>query len=381
MKTAIGICNYNRAEDVCRAVAAALAQTREPAAILVLDNASSDDSVERLSARFGSRISIRREAANHGGAGGFSLLSRTLSQTDAETIILLDSDAFLAPDAVEAMIEGLQSAPDVGVVGARIMHEHAPTRIQECGARIDWDKASFTLNRGNQELSSSTPLPPYEEVDYVPACALAARKSVFQNIGHFDPSYFIYFDDIEWCHRARQRGYSIRVANHAVALHKGGGKRKTSHFSTYYYWRNRFRFFFENADNPTGTLDYLVENAARAIATSQALQQPHAAQIVRRAALDAARKDWGRKDIPARSLELDPPSPFHVAAIPPECQTRAVDHIFDPCSEELDSTLLFDPFGKRISAGAARTLAPRFKHEKQMAKTELQAAFARLTLS
>ncbi|MDQ8180940.1 glycosyltransferase family 2 protein [Pelagicoccus sp. SDUM812005] len=372
MKLGIGICNYNRSADVTLAVEAALQQTLRPDLVLVLDNASTDDSVDELRSRFGSQIEILQNQTNTGGAGGFSRLSQELLQRGFDYIALLDSDAFLRPNCLEQMRRALNSYPEAGICGARIMHADQPELIQECGAFLDWDTASFRLNRGDQPFSSELPLVDF--VDYVPACALLARRETFQNVGHFDPSFFIYFDDIEWCQRARKQGYMTLVANQASALHKGGGKTKTNHFPTYYFWRNRIRFFLGNASNQAAINEFLLQNATQAIATSQTLGLSNSAAIIREALFDALAQRYGKKDFEGIALELDPPSPLLLPA-EYKAKTEAVEHIFAPTHAH-DEIALQDPYCKRLLAKQSRKFAPVFQKHLNNVRNELASKFA-----
>ncbi|EDY83797.1 glycosyl transferase, group 2 family protein [Verrucomicrobiia bacterium DG1235] len=373
MKLGLGICNYNRANDACQAVQAALDQSLPPDALVVLDNASTDDSVSRLENQFGDRISLLTKRKNTGGAGGFSELSQALLSRGADLITLVDSDCFLQSDALQYLAKALDSTPDIGVCGARIMHADRSNVIQECGAFIDWENASFQLNRRDQDLTSAPALPNLEYVDYVPACALMARHQVFNTIGHFNPNLFIYFDDIEWCHKATQSGYRVAVANQAEAIHKGGGKTKTSHFPTYYYWRNRIHFFLTHGKHSQQSGQYLLETATRAIATSETLTQPNSAETIRQATLDALQGRFGQKDFATLNLELDPPSPY-LQLNGKNVEPILVDHIFDPVDRPED-TIRQDIFGKRIQAKTSRALFPKYQLALQRTKQELAPLF------
>ncbi|MBC2606926.1 glycosyltransferase family 2 protein [Pelagicoccus albus] len=371
MKLGIGIPNYNRSGDVCSTVKAALNQTRSADELIVLDNASTDNSIDRLQSEFGKRIDLIASPTNGGSSGGFSQLSSELVRRSCDIIVLLDSDCFLKPDAVEQMLKVLETDPRVGICGARIMHADRPEIIQECGAYLDWQTATFQLNRKDQPVTKDTELPLVEFVDYVPACALAARKEVFQEIGHFDTEFFIYFDDIEWCHRAGKNEYKVAVANRAEAHHVGGGKVKTNHFSTYYFWRNRFRFYPENAPNRKALFDYLISNAARAIATSETLGQSNSATIIREALHDALKGTFGPKDFNGISLALDQPAKCLLAGeIDAKC--HEVEHIFDPTTLP-DDSVLEDPFGKQILAATANSLRDSFLKNLQIIENELKS--------
>jgi GT2 family glycosyltransferase len=376
MKIGIGFCNYNRCSDLCRAVDCVITQGVRPTAIVVVDNASQDDSVDRLRKQFGSQIEIEVLSSNQGSAGGFKRASETLFQKNCELIFLLDSDCFLAPGALAQMMHTLDTNPQVSVLGARIMHEHQPDTIQECGAFLDWEIGEFRLNRRDKVWEGEGSLPDFEEVDYVPACALIARREVFEQVGFFDPGWFIYFDDIEWCWRAKLAGFQIRVNNRVAAFHKGGGKVKTSHFSTYYYWRNRMRFFgiYTGEQSYSQMKENLIETTCRAIATCEVLGLERTAHVISRAMRDGIGRTVGQALFADGELDLDSGGEYHLSVQSRIGTCFSVEHLFDPLPEESASCCsgyVLDRFGKCISLENHRRLQPRFIEKFSSLRLEL----------
>lgn len=366
MNLGIGICNYNRREDVCRAVASVVSQQVHFGALIVVDNASTDGSVEALMEMAIPRLEVVVSSTNGGSAGGFSKASGLLFDRGCDLILLMDSDCWLDADSLALWIASMLEHPDVGVMGARIMHAHSPDTIQECGSYLDWEKAEFRLNRRDLIWKGLGTIPDFEEVDYVPACALIARREVFEKIGHFDPAWFIYFDDIEWCWKARTEGFGVRVNNSIAAFHKGGGKVKSSHFSTYYYWRNRMRFFGRYTDRVrySEMKAGFVETTCRAIATSRILGLEKSARIISRAIEDGLRGAYGEAEFDMGELDLDEPSLFQVDLRLGKEQQVLLDHVFDPISDSIDLErpgCVMDRFGKCVSLETYLLLRPHYE--------------------
>lgn len=375
MKIGIGICNYNRREDVCRAVASVVAQQLPLDALIVVDNASTDGSLEALKEMAIPRLEVVISLTNEGSAGGFSRVSELLLARGCDLILLMDSDCWLDANSLEGWIASMLDHPDVGVMGARIMHAQRPDAIQECGSFLDWGKAEFRLNRGDLIWEGLGSIPDIEEVDYVPACALMARREVFEKIGHFDPAWFIYFDDIEWCWKARTEGFAVRVNNRIAAFHKGGGKVKTSHFSTYYYWRNRMRFFGKYTDDarfPEMKAGF-VETTCRAIATSRILGLDKSGRIISRAVEDGLSGACGEAAFDSGELGLDGPSLFLADERLRKGHQVLLKHVFDPIPESIGLKMpgyVTDRFGKCVSLETHFLLRPRY--EELVAKLRLE---------
>lgn len=237
------ICNYNKQDYVLNAIASIKRTAWGLADILVVDNASTDDSVTLIKQQYPD-IRLICEQENLGGAGGFALGMQFAFDAGYEYIALLDNDAIVAEGTLAGMQALLQERNDIGVVGPAICKLDQPDQIQEIGGKISISEANFYLNARDQLYSSveKTLLP----CDYVPACCLMTRREVIARVGVFDTAYFLYWDDIDWCCRIREAGWSVMAAPAYVAWHKGGGLGSPDQLVRYYQWRNRIRFFVKN---------------------------------------------------------------------------------------------------------------------------------------
>ncbi|MCB1005947.1 MAG: glycosyltransferase family 2 protein, partial [Acidimicrobiales bacterium] len=112
------------------------------------------------------------------------------------------------------------------VVGPRVLDRADPTRVWCAGGMLTWRQNLSTL------LGHGGPDGPEHrrtlDVDYVPGCALLARRELLEEVGLFDPGYFAYTEDVDLCLRARRAGWGVRMVGEARALHAsssatGGG--------------------------------------------------------------------------------------------------------------------------------------------------------------
>lgn len=240
-RVAIIICNYNKKDYVKKNIEALLRQTVEDYDIYLVDNASTDGTADDIEATYPDTVRVLRNSTNAGGSGGFNLGMREARKQDYCAYLLLDNDVILAPDCLAQLLRGLDEHPRLGIEGAEILRMDEPDTIQEYGPLLDSEHVGFILRyRGDKD---SEDLPAFLPCDYVPACAMLVRRETIDTIGLMPEENFIYYDDIEWCTRAREAGFGVAANRHAKAWHKGGAAQQTTTFSVYYLNRNKTAFF------------------------------------------------------------------------------------------------------------------------------------------
>lgn len=236
----IFICNYNKAEMAVRCVDAIMHQTIQNFDIYVVDNASTDNSVELLKSVYNDGITIIQNGENLGGSGGFGRGIRTALELGYKYFMLVDNDAFLDENAVKYLYQYIDSHADVGICGAETLYLQDPKKIQDLGGKLDMDNFRWGgIIGGMLELDADAVL----ECDYVASCCVIARSSAVRAFGGFPEENFIYWDDIEWCTKCWRAGYKVVVDAKAKALHDMSGAARQNMFLRYYSNRNRLKFF------------------------------------------------------------------------------------------------------------------------------------------
>lgn len=234
------ICNYNKAELVVKCVRKIREQTYRDLDILVVDNASTDDSVEKLEHYYGDEITVIQNEENLGGSGGFGRGIRTAVEMGYKYFMLVDNDAFLDKYAVEHLHRYLEEHEDVGICGAETLCMQQPDKIQDLGGRLDYRNYHMAgVIGGVTELEGNAIL----ECDYVASCAVMARTEAVRRFGGFPEENFIYWDDVEWCTKCWRAGYKVVVNGHAKAYHDFSDRDIRNMFFRYYINRNRYQFF------------------------------------------------------------------------------------------------------------------------------------------
>jgi GT2 family glycosyltransferase len=212
-------------------------------AILVVDNASRDDTVSAIREGF-PEVLLEECVENRGGAGGFHLGMRLACARfpAASFLWLLDDDAVVEADSLLALLAAMGRHPNAGICGSRIVAADDPRRLIEAGGNIDWRRGA---TRSHRPGSGAAPDAVFS-VDYVAACSLLLRSPLVAELGGFEEDLFIYWDDVEWCTRARSRGHEVLAVNASRVRHPTWESRDADAsviWRSYYHYRNALWFF------------------------------------------------------------------------------------------------------------------------------------------
>jgi GT2 family glycosyltransferase len=374
------LCNFNQARWLPLCLGHLARQTTPIRRLHVVDNASTDDSVaivERCARELSLNVTIHRLETNTGGAGGFAYGTARAVEGRPAFVLLLDSDAFVHEQAVERLVARACEQPNVGVLGPKVYLAPPDARdsaaiaasrvVQEVGGNIDPQQADFVLRHRHHDESASGVLTGTAAVDYVAACTCLARTDAILRCGTMDPSFFIYWDDIDWCDRIRGAGYQVEACADAISWHVGGGRVRTSLVPTYYSWRNRVRYFGERSrqGNDDG-LHAALFQGLRAVFTCRVFGQSATAALIERAIEDGWADRRGATDFSNACTAIEHPRSLapqrdqaagfswidgrpHVLDVP-----EATDHIDD------ERTVVADRFGKTLILREARAARAEF---------------------
>ncbi len=210
-RVALVILNYRGADDTLACLAAVERLDRKPDRVVVIDNGSGDDSIERLRAAHPG-LELCCNPRNLGyGAGQNAVLAELLEQ-ELDWIWLLNNDAAPRPDALGRMLAAADR-PDIGAVGARLLDADLPHRLQALGGgHVHWWRGSS--REWNRDC------PPTPELDYLTGACLLLRGSALRQVGLFDERYFLYWEDVDLCLRLKQAGWMLITATDAEVLHR-----------------------------------------------------------------------------------------------------------------------------------------------------------------
>jgi hypothetical protein len=206
--------------------------------IVVVDNASSDGTVEALRSRWSG---VRLIEA--GGNLGFSRANNLgMRQSFGELVLLLNGDTLVPPGAIDGLVAALDARPDVAIVGPRLVDANGR-------AELSFGRMISPLNelrqklraRGNVERLASRE----REVDWVSGACLLVRRADAEAVGLMDERYFLYTEDVDFCAAVRARRRAVLFTSRVQIVHLRGRSRRTAPRATEDAYRRSQLAFYE----------------------------------------------------------------------------------------------------------------------------------------
>ena len=210
------VVNYN-GRDVTLQALASLSRMDYPAYdLVVLDNASTDDSVAAVESSYPGVRQVRVEE-NRGSASGYHAGFRWAFAHGYDYVLLLNNDIEVEPNLLSELVAAAESDDRVGCVGPKCLFHGERQRIWSAGGILRF-RHSITRERGYGEIDRGQ-FEQDAEVDYVNGCAILIRRAAAQAVGGWDPIFRICVDDADFCTRIKQRGFRCLYAHRAVLYH------------------------------------------------------------------------------------------------------------------------------------------------------------------
>lgn len=236
-KVAVVILNY-KVKDYTLACIRSVRKSSYPnIEIIVVDNNSQDDLEKEIS---GFReVKFIQAHANLGYTGGNNLGIKQALKDNADYVFILNPDTEVKPDCIQRLIVGMVNE-GVAVAGSKILFADHKTiwfagGIMDLANVLHGHRGVDEKDKGQYEVASET--------DYVTGGAMMVRSDVFQKIGFLDDRYFMYYEDSDFCFRAKKAGFKIFYFPSAVIYHENAKSAGLgSPFQDYFITRNRMLF-------------------------------------------------------------------------------------------------------------------------------------------
>jgi GT2 family glycosyltransferase len=257
------ILNTNRREDTLACLSTLSESAYQNQKTLVLDNASTDGSVEAISVRY-PQVQVIPLKENRGYAGNNNVGIELALQQGASWVFILNEDITLAPDCLGKLIQVAEGNPQIGIAGPMVYHFDEPGVIQSAGGMLDrfWRPVHAGQNQPDR---GQFPVP--RMVDWISGCAILVRREVIEQAGALDERFFYYWEETEWCMRARRNGWQVCHVPGAKIWHKGVQRNyRPGPNVTYYATRNKLMMMKEH-HAPLQVWLYTVMQTARTLAS------------------------------------------------------------------------------------------------------------------
>jgi GT2 family glycosyltransferase len=253
MRTAVVILNWNGLKFLEKFLPPLLEYSREDAAIIVADNASTDGSVAFVSQQF-PEVRVIRNPDNGGFSKGYN---EALRQIEAEYYILLNSDIEVTPGWIAPLIRFLDEHPNVAACQPKIRSWHEREKFEYAGAAGGFiDHYGYPFCRGRIFTSIEEDHGQYdtpEEIFWASGACMFVRAEVYHKLGGLDEDFFAHMEEIDFCWRLHNYGYEVYYHPGSTVFHIGGGTLpKNSSRKTYLNFRNNFFLLYKNL--PAGKL-------------------------------------------------------------------------------------------------------------------------------
>lgn len=217
------------------------------AQIYVVDNASTDHSVEFVRSTFPD-IKLIVNSENNGYSSGYN---KGLKHIEAEYYVLLNSDVDVKPHWITPIIDLMDSDRTIAACQPKILSYNDPTMFEYAGAAGGFiDKDGFMFCRGrifNHFEKDEGQYDGIKEVFWASGACLFIRADLFHEVGGLDDDFFAHMEEIDLCWRLKNKGYRILFNSDSVVYHVGGGTlSKNNPIKTYLNFRNNLYLLTKN---------------------------------------------------------------------------------------------------------------------------------------
>ena len=197
--------------------------------VIVVDNASRDGSPDILRTRF-PNVELIENAVN---IGFGRANNQALRLVRGRYVLLLNTDAFVAPDTLQTTVEFMDSHPDCGVLGVKLVGRDGTLQPSCRYFPTPWNL--FLTRTGLGRFFPGTRLvddmswdhASVRECDWVPGCYYLVRREVIERVGLFDPRYFLYYEELDHCCAVRRAGWRVVYYPFTQVVHLGGESAKS----------------------------------------------------------------------------------------------------------------------------------------------------------
>lgn len=216
--------------------------------IILIDSASQDDTIERVQSTFPNVILLSQKE-NVGFSRGNNI---GLARAKGRYLFLLNPDTVVLGSALAQMVRYMDENPQIGIIGPHTLNSDGTTQSTRRRFPTKW--IAFFESTWLQPIAPRALLDQFYvndqqddgiyEVDWVQGSALMARREVYEQIGGLDPLYVMYSEELDWCKRAKDAGWSVAYFGDAQIIHYGGkSSEQVQPFKHIAFQKSKIRYY------------------------------------------------------------------------------------------------------------------------------------------
>jgi N-acetylglucosaminyl-diphospho-decaprenol L-rhamnosyltransferase len=278
------VVNWNSGDDLRDLLDDLARQRGVDLHVTVVDNGSSDGSLERARGA-AQEFTLIATGANLGYTGGNGVGFRAVG-LDLPVLVVNPDVRFLAADALVQLLAVLAEQPDIAAIAPAIRTEDGT--FEHLGSVADVDRVRVH----HVDTFVAGPAPELAELEWIDGAAILFRPEALREVGGFDERFFLFQEEVDWCLRARAAGWRVALTGRAEVAHRRSSSFGSSQKGAYYYWRNLYLLCAKHA---RGRVAWRARWLAALLGFARRRSHLRSGASVRalRGGIDALRGHWG----------------------------------------------------------------------------------------
>ena len=236
---------FNRAHDLMKCLDSLEKAQLPLTQIIVVDNHSADDTLRKVREIFPA-VQLIALDDNYGATGASNVGFKEALDRGADYVLRLDSDTVVAADFLSPLLNAAISSEDIGILSPKIYYFDVQDEIWFAGADAHpWHFGTINDHRHEKDNPSNSQ---YREMDYAWGAAMLIKREVLEQTKGFDTSFFVYYEEVDFCTRVKNLGFKIGFVPESHIWHKVGSASHTA-WSAYHWNRSKLLLYRKHARN------------------------------------------------------------------------------------------------------------------------------------
>ena len=261
MDVSIVVVSYNVSDLLCACIASIKKETTCKYEIIVVDNASQDDSTKRLQAEHADVILIQ----NQSNIGFVRANNQAFQISNGRYVFMLNPDTLVLDKAIDKLVQFMDEHPEGGGGGPKILNpdmslqpncHHFPTIFMRLIEHAGLNRRYPDVRLFGKEFMTYWTYNETKEVDWITGCSLILRREALEKVGNLDENYFMYSEETDICYRLKKAGWKILFCPSASIIHYGGKSSTSQTVEKQYFgavikhlYKSKYFFFKKNYSN------------------------------------------------------------------------------------------------------------------------------------